>query len=120
MGKIDFSNELLMEISEEGRDFLSKVLVFDPSKRLDVKEALQHPWLRLSNQPTAGEQLGCIENLRQYHKRWKNWVSHQINKIIFIKNTYHLVRKRFVQKILSTPTITFMLHTSESNDLSSR
>lgn len=73
-GKIDLLHDLLMEISEEGRDFLSKVLVFDPAGRLDVKSALQHPWLRLADSSPKGDQLNCIDNLREYHKRWKNWV----------------------------------------------
>ncbi|CAG2120818.1 unnamed protein product, partial [Medioppia subpectinata] len=37
------------------------------------KQALQHPWLRLADKPGTGTQLGCIENLRQYYKRYKNW-----------------------------------------------
>jgi len=82
-GKIDLSNESLMDISEEGRDFLSKVLVFDPSGRIDVKTALQHPWLRLADRPGVGDQLNCIDNLRQYQKRWKSWVSFQISQIEF-------------------------------------
>ena len=74
LGKIDFSHQYLTQISIEGRDFLSKVLEFDQYKRLDVKSALQHPWLRLAERPGTGDQLNCMDNLRQYHRRYKNWV----------------------------------------------
>jgi serine/threonine protein kinase len=70
------SHERLSDISTEGRDFLSKLLEYNPTKRINVKDALQHPWLRRGDLPGDGNQLGCIENLRGYHKRWKNWVSY--------------------------------------------
>jgi hypothetical protein len=77
LGKIDFNS--LTEISVEGKDFLCKVLERDQYKRLGVNQALQHPWLRLADRPGTGSPLSCIENLRQYHKRYKNWVRYELS-----------------------------------------
>jgi serine/threonine protein kinase len=33
------------KISKEGLDFVKKLLVKDPAKRLPLKDILQHPWL---------------------------------------------------------------------------
>ena len=81
-GKIDLEHSLLKDISEDGRDFLSKCLERDPAKRMDVKTALQHPWLRLGDVAGTGPQLSCIDNLRDYHKKWKNWVRQSFHFII--------------------------------------
>lgn len=35
------------EISEEGKDFIIKTLVKDPSKRLSTEECLNHPWVKI-------------------------------------------------------------------------
>ena len=35
-----------MTISEDGRDFISRLVEMDRSKRLTAKEALQHPWIK--------------------------------------------------------------------------
>lgn len=34
-------------VSEEGRDFINKLLTYDPSKRFSAAQALEHPWIRL-------------------------------------------------------------------------
>ncbi len=45
----DFDRELLMEIdvSEQGIDFIGKLLEKDPAKRLRLVDALEHPWLSM-------------------------------------------------------------------------
>ncbi|ESO03551.1 hypothetical protein HELRODRAFT_191869 [Helobdella robusta] len=44
-GKWDFDSEAFSGISDLGRDFISKLLIKSPQKRMTVHEALEHPWL---------------------------------------------------------------------------
>lgn len=37
---------LLPNLSAEGKDFLQRLLMFNPNKRATAQEALRHPWLR--------------------------------------------------------------------------
>ena len=44
------------EISDEGKDFVKKLIAFDPNDRLTAKEALNHSWLHVpvsSSLPTG-------------------------------------------------------------------
>lgn len=36
-------------ISHEAKDFVASLIMFDPSKRLTTKQALNHPWLKNHN-----------------------------------------------------------------------
>jgi len=38
-------------VSEEARDFVASLLVYDPRKRPSAEEALRHPWLRKKEYP---------------------------------------------------------------------
>lgn len=44
-GKWSFDDEWWSRISWEGRDFISKLLVYNADGRMDVRTALRHPWL---------------------------------------------------------------------------
>lgn len=74
-GKIDMELEVFGKISAEARDFLAKLLVFDPSNRIDVKKALNHPWLQSDSSSTKLEKLPSLDGLRRYHSKWTSWVS---------------------------------------------
>jgi len=41
----EFPEEYWKDISEDGKDFIRKLLVVDPSKRMTGERALLHPWL---------------------------------------------------------------------------
>ncbi|CAH8616158.1 unnamed protein product [Heterobilharzia americana] len=52
-------------ISEEGKDFISKLLQVDPTKRLSAKECLTHPWIQLfSNYEIKSEYI--LRKLKKY------------------------------------------------------
>ena len=71
-----FTSGFFSEISDEARHFLSNMLVHDPKGRLDVSKALDHPWFRHRYaHGSADRELSCIDNLREYRKSWRNWVS---------------------------------------------
>ena len=44
-GTYDMKSKNWSKVSAEGKDFVSKLLVSDPSKRLTGKKALAHPWI---------------------------------------------------------------------------
>lgn len=61
-------------ISPEARDFVQKLLVLDPSQRMDAASALEHPWLASKvREPNAGPHLGgdVLVALKQYMKQSK-------------------------------------------------
>ena len=72
--KLDLSYDTLKHISDHGKDFLRKVLDYDPNNRLDVKGALNHPWLK-SNQREENNPLNVIDKLREYQSKYRKWVS---------------------------------------------
>lgn len=43
-----FKGKVWKEVSDEAKDLISKLMVSDPTKRLNVEEALAHPWLQVS------------------------------------------------------------------------
>ena len=45
VAKVPYPSEDWASISIEGRDLVEKMLERDPSKRIDPKKALQHPWI---------------------------------------------------------------------------
>ncbi|XP_074600440.1 uncharacterized protein LOC141854581 isoform X3 [Brevipalpus obovatus] len=72
-GQINFSHDAFAGVSGNARDFLTKLLVTEPTKRLDVKRALHHPWLQHGSISSLTEQLPCINNLKDYREKWKAW-----------------------------------------------
>eukprot|EP00668_Euglena_longa_P003302 GGOE01003864.1.p1 GENE.GGOE01003864.1~~GGOE01003864.1.p1 ORF type:complete len:826 (-),score=199.73 GGOE01003864.1:376-2853(-) len=45
-GEFQFhKNTVWDQVSDQAKDFVSKLLVVDPTKRMDSREALEHPWL---------------------------------------------------------------------------
>jgi serine/threonine protein kinase len=48
-GRYDFPNEYWGEISHLAKDFITRLLVVDPSKRMTAAEALRHPWLQTTS-----------------------------------------------------------------------
>ncbi|CAB3407811.1 unnamed protein product [Caenorhabditis bovis] len=44
-GKISMSNSVWNNISENAKDLVRKMLDVDPNRRVNAKQALQHPWL---------------------------------------------------------------------------
>ncbi|GMF10126.1 unnamed protein product [Phytophthora lilii] len=63
-----FEEEVNPSLSAEAKDFLTRLLDSDPSKRLTAKQALQHSWL--SGVATSEEPLdsGHIQRLQSYQR----------------------------------------------------
>ncbi|CAF4645530.1 unnamed protein product [Rotaria sp. Silwood2] len=80
----DFDDEAFTDISDEAKDFISKLLVKNKDKRLQAKECLTHSWLtrrpKLVSTPkdeeTAEKKLST-KKLRRFviRRRWQKAVN---------------------------------------------
>uniref|UniRef100_A0A8C2T9X1 Death-associated protein kinase 2 n=1 Tax=Coturnix japonica TaxID=93934 RepID=A0A8C2T9X1_COTJA len=72
----EFDEEFFSNTSDLAKDFIRKLLVKDPRKRLTIQEALSHPWITPLDKQQAlvrRESVVNMENFkRQYaRRRWK-------------------------------------------------
>ncbi|XP_065300526.1 obscurin isoform X6 [Dermacentor albipictus] len=95
-GKINFLHDGFAKVSDEARDFISKLLVFETSERMDVRTALEHPWLKITERPDRGESLSNIDRLREYQRHWRSWYSNAS-----CRNTY---RRRTMESCFTHPS----------------
>jgi serine/threonine protein kinase len=42
----DFEVKYWYHVSDEAKDFISKILVSDPKRRMNPEEMLAHPWMK--------------------------------------------------------------------------
>eukprot|EP00903_Cladosiphon_okamuranus_P006770 g6602.t1 len=67
-GSFMFHDELWHSISDQAKDFVGKLLVVDPDRRMTAKQALEHPWMLNSGKNLAKHDLGFNqEQLRVYN-----------------------------------------------------
>ncbi|XP_025423037.1 obscurin isoform X4 [Sipha flava] len=69
------SYTLSTKISDLAKDFISKLLVFNPNDRLDIINALQHPWLQQSEEISTEASRINTDSLRNYYNNFKDWYS---------------------------------------------
>ncbi|CAL1297366.1 unnamed protein product [Larinioides sclopetarius] len=86
-GQPNFFHDNFAVLSDEARDFVTQLLQFDPSKRLDVRAALKHKWLDLDCVPDKCDELEIFDNLKNYHKRWRSWYSNASCRWFFRRRT---------------------------------
>uniref|UniRef100_A0A1B0DPE4 Uncharacterized protein n=1 Tax=Phlebotomus papatasi TaxID=29031 RepID=A0A1B0DPE4_PHLPP len=72
-GKWEFRESIWKYISEEGRDFISKLLIYMADRRMDVKTALKHPWFNLIHRRSNDEYRISTEKLRTYQYQFQDW-----------------------------------------------
>ncbi|KAL1449302.1 hypothetical protein WDU94_000504 [Cyamophila willieti] len=76
-GHFMFRSEHWNDLTEEARDFISKLIVVDPDVRMDVKQALRHPWLNMADKkPSDDTPKLNTDALRNYYNLYKDWYSH--------------------------------------------
>jgi len=61
--RFQFHDKYWSQVSDLAKDFISKLLVVDPTKRLTAEEALDHPWFTSNEKSMAMESL--MENLEK-------------------------------------------------------
>jgi len=61
----DFPEDYWCDVSSEAKDFIRKLLVVDPKKRMSGKEALKHPWL-MGHAPSSALPSKMHDKLKNY------------------------------------------------------
>lgn len=80
--RFSFSDEKWLVVSDKAKDLISKLLVVDPLTRLNVQEALDHPWfLSIAGLDTV--RLEIFNSLKNFKAQGKLW--NEVMKV-FIKN----------------------------------
>ncbi|KAG5678438.1 hypothetical protein PVAND_008111 [Polypedilum vanderplanki] len=74
-GQWQFVGTIWNDISKEGRDFISKLLVYDAYHRMDVKTAMNHPWFHLMHRKSIDEIQISTDRLRNYWHGFRDWYS---------------------------------------------
>ncbi|XP_023037819.2 obscurin isoform X1 [Drosophila willistoni] len=83
-GRWDFKDELWTHISDDGRDFISRLLLYSPEERMDVKTALKHPWFfMLDRQVTDHDYQIGTDRLRHYYDHFRDWYANASCKNYF-------------------------------------
>lgn len=74
-GRWEFKETIWQCISAEARDFISKLLVYTASGRMDVKAALRHPWFHILDRGHHPDYQITSDRLRNYHNMYSDWYS---------------------------------------------
>ncbi|XP_034109415.1 obscurin isoform X3 [Drosophila albomicans] len=83
-GRWDFKDTIWTHISEDGRDFISRLLLYSPEERMDVKTALKHPWFfMLDRQATEHDYQIGVDRLRHYYDHFRDWYANAACKNYF-------------------------------------
>ncbi|XP_077997326.1 protein Obscurin-like [Glandiceps talaboti] len=69
-GQWNFEDEVFTRVTEEAKDFISRLLILDPSKRMTTQQCLDHPWLELADNRGEGAKLST-EKLKTFNARRK-------------------------------------------------
>jgi len=69
-GQYDYPPEYWDEISKEGKDFIDHLLVVDVKKRLNAKQALEHPWLN-----AASKKKAKTSKLAKFQEKMRTYVN---------------------------------------------
>jgi calcium/calmodulin-dependent protein kinase I len=71
-GKYEFNDDAWQDVSEDARELVKKMLVLNPDDRITAKDALRHPWLRLSKDRLSMVMLqGTSQRLKTFNARMK-------------------------------------------------
>ncbi|XP_050295068.1 obscurin-like isoform X13 [Anthonomus grandis grandis] len=72
-GKWIFEDEWWTNISVEARDFITRLLVYHPDGRMDVRAALKHSWLERCDKRYQDEFQISSRYLRDYWTLYREW-----------------------------------------------
>ncbi|XP_043238277.1 obscurin-like isoform X8 [Amphibalanus amphitrite] len=72
-GEMDYDLDAFAGVSEEAKDFITKLLVFSPEERLDVRAALRHPWLKFADHMPSSVKDVSTDRLKIYLEKFRDW-----------------------------------------------
>ena len=78
-GKVEYNEEEWKDVSDDAKDFLSRLLLVNPKERMTAKEALEHPWIL--NHSSSPHHDGEAHSLSSAKPLLQNFSKH------FIKNS---------------------------------
>jgi len=76
-GNYDFPDPEWSRVSKEGKDFIKKILVVDPSKRYNAEQCLNDAWIKSNTDPQPTEKkrevrrLETTQKLNAYNEKYK-------------------------------------------------
>ncbi|XP_064554448.1 obscurin isoform X2 [Drosophila montana] len=83
-GRWDFKDNIWTHISEDGRDFITRLLVYSPEERMDVKTALKHPWFFMLDSQDSLEDFEIgTDRLKNYYGHFRDWYANASCKNYF-------------------------------------
>ncbi|XP_031365474.1 obscurin isoform X3 [Apis dorsata] len=71
-GKWEFDDRW-KNISEDAKDFIRSLLMYNVERRMDVTAALAHPWLTYADKSPLNFYKIPSENLKNYYKLYRDW-----------------------------------------------
>lgn len=69
LGEFEYTEPYWDDASEEVKDLINSMLIVDPSKRLNVDEAMKHQWLSDDFPHKTVHMTHSIDNLKKYNAR---------------------------------------------------
>ncbi|XP_069971392.1 obscurin-like isoform X4 [Penaeus vannamei] len=86
-GEMSFDMEAFRHISDEAKDFIAKLLLFKPDVRMNVKDALVHPWIKKCLDPPGDAYKINTDRLKSYYAKFRDWYSNASCKRWFRRRT---------------------------------
>ena len=68
-----FRASIWSQVSDQAKDFVSKLLVLDTNSRMSSSEAMQHPWVRQETDGAPIVLLDAAENIKKWNAQQK-WI----------------------------------------------
>lgn len=74
-GRWEFRDTIWKYISDDAKDFITRLLVYKSCGRLDVKTALKHRWFTIIERRREDEYQITTDRLRNYYNLYRDWYS---------------------------------------------
>lgn len=95
--KWEFRETIWTYISADAKDFITRLLVYTPGSRLDVKAALRHKWFQIVERRRDDDAYQITtDRLRNYHNHYRDWYANASCRTYF--------RRRPLQGAFSHPS----------------
>lgn len=72
-GRWEFRESIWTHISEDAKDFITRLLVYTPGGRMDTKAALKHRWFNIIDRRREDEYQITTDRLRNYYNLYRDW-----------------------------------------------